>query len=75
MPYQVLENGKPCDSQNFEVPTRNGWDESKFDNSAQAIIYARRWAGKFAPSNMVKELMNNRKVQLSTGDWLEIKEI
>jgi hypothetical protein len=45
--YQVLEDGKPCDSKNFDVPVNCGWDESTFGSVYEAVDYAKAWWGKF----------------------------
>lgn len=43
--YQVMENGKPCDSTGFAWA--KSWQCSKFNTFEDALNYAKHWLGQF----------------------------
>lgn len=53
--YQVLEDGKPCDSKNFDNPIGMGWDNSVFNTLDEAISYAKSWWGRFYYEHKITE--------------------
>lgn len=77
--FQVLENGKPADSNSFNLKKNNGWDCSIFEKKREAEVYAYTWCfpcSKQKALNEAPEMELDKKYYISgAGDYIQIVEV
>lgn len=60
--YEVRENGKLCDCNNFPVHT--SWNNAKFVTYLDALLFVNNWLGIYAPTitpKFIQQLQNGYK--------------